>query len=186
MLEESSLDQLNSIELGLTDRLKDPEFRREWFRAELEEAVPASFHALRERRNQTQTALAEQMGTKQPAISRFEKSTEAVWEFEFLLRMAEALDARLRVVVEAAEDIISDYDAAPPESIPGASVLGKLTMVVSQSQLSPFDLQINTNIISAANPRIPDETDKHRASENRSASRVPVHQGQPIPFRLAG
>jgi len=102
MSEESTLRELSPIDLSVAGRLRrDPDFRREWFRAELEESVPASFKALRERRKMTQGELARAINTKQPAISRFEKSSEAVWEFQNLLRMAEAMNARLRVVIEA-------------------------------------------------------------------------------------
>jgi len=108
--EQFPLKELSDIDLQLVERLRDPDFRREWFRAELEDAVPAAFKALRERRGLNQTEFAKMIGTQQPAISRFEKSTEAVWEFAFLLRMAEAMDARLRVIVEAAEDVVSEYE----------------------------------------------------------------------------
>lgn len=102
--------ELSDIDLSLTDRLADREFRKEWFRAELEERVPEAYKALRERRDLTQAELARLVGTKQSGISRFEKSSDASWQFDFLLRMAEALDARLRLVVEASEDVLGGYD----------------------------------------------------------------------------
>ena len=108
--EEQSVRELSDIDLGLSERLLNPDFRREWFRAELEDSVPGQYRALRERRQITQTELARLIGTKQPSICRFEQSDEAKWEFEFLLRMAEALDARLRLVIEAAEDVLPEYD----------------------------------------------------------------------------
>lgn len=112
--EESSLRELRSINLKLPQRLRDDqEFRREWFRAELESSVPEAFRELRERRGMTQGDLAREMGTKQPAVSRFERSTSPTWEFDFLLRAAEALNGRLRVVIEAAEDVIVEYEDRP-------------------------------------------------------------------------
>lgn len=125
MSEESTLKELSAINLGIAERLLDPEFRREWFRAELEASVPEAFRELRERREMTQGALAVAIGTKQPAICRFEKSTDAVWEFAYLLKMAEAMDARLRVVVEASEDVIAEYEAMEAQAST-SSALDKL------------------------------------------------------------
>lgn len=103
------MDTLQSIDLNLTERLKDQEFRREWFHAELETAVPEAFRELRELRGLTQGQLARACNTQQSAVSRFERSSSPVWEFEFLLRLADALDARLRLVVEPSENVLSDY-----------------------------------------------------------------------------
>lgn len=135
---EQSVLELSDIDLNLEERLSDPEFRREWFRAELEDAVPEAYRNLRIRRGITQAELARRMGTKQPAICRFEQSDEAVWQFDFLLRLAEAMDARLRVIVEAAEDVLGEYeepilsegagsalaDIKPLEQQPATSALG--------------------------------------------------------------
>ena len=116
-MQDRSVRELSDIDFSLEGRLQNRTFRREWFRAELEDAVPASYKALRERRGLTQAALAELVGTKQSGISRFEQSSDAVWEFAFLLRMAESLDARLRVTVEAAEDVFGESeDAADTDS----------------------------------------------------------------------
>lgn len=99
---------LQSIDLDLAERLKgDDEFRREWFRAELEYGVPEQFRALREDRRLTQTKLAEKADMKQSAISRFEKSTDANWNFETLLKLAEAMDAQLQIRVVKSEDVIA-------------------------------------------------------------------------------
>lgn len=87
----------------------DPEFRREWFRAELEASVPDLFRDLREIRGLTQADLAEKSEMKQSAISRFEASTEASWKLETLLRLADALDSRLSISLEPAESVIAKY-----------------------------------------------------------------------------
>lgn len=180
MQEESNLDQLSLIDLSLTDRLQSQEFRREWFRAELEEDVPASFRALRERRGKTQSDLAADIGTKQPAISRFEKSTEAVWEFEFILRMAEALDARLRLVVEAAEDIIEEYDDRPEGKPVGAS--GLAGMAFTTSQRSPFDInQIAPR--GAIDAGRSNESGINRGIENRGLGGLSFYAGNSVPPR---
>jgi len=102
--------RLHSIDLRLAHRLKDREFRREWFRAELEDIVPEMFKKLREERGFTQSELAQKTGMKQSAISRFERDREARWNFETLLKLAEALDAQLTISVIRAEDVIARYE----------------------------------------------------------------------------
>lgn len=101
---------LRSIDLRLAERLKRKDFRREYFRAELEEDVPEQFRELRKRRALTQKQLAEIAEMKQSAVSRFERSTDANWELATLLRLADALDARLSVSLEAAEDVIREVE----------------------------------------------------------------------------
>lgn len=103
------LAKLQSIDLRVADKLEDRQFRLEWFRAELEESVPEQFRMLRERRDLTQGELASLSGMKQSAISRFEGSNTATWKLDTLLRLAEALDAQLSIVVEAAEDVIARH-----------------------------------------------------------------------------
>lgn len=118
---------LRSIDLSLGDRLKDAEYRREWFRAELESAVPDLFRDLREKRGFTQAELAAKADMKQSAVSRFEISSEATWNLETLLRLAEALDAQLSIHLEPAENVIARYakesagGAVPPRSVLEAS-----------------------------------------------------------------
>lgn len=116
--------KLNSIDLSLSERLKDREFRREWFRAELESSVPELFRELREARGLTQVDLAGLTEMKQSAISRFEASTDAVWKIETLLRIADALDAQLSISLEPSESVIQRYASdriggggGPPRSV---------------------------------------------------------------------
>lgn len=107
--QEMSLGKLSSIDLGLAERLRDRNFRREWFRAELEDQVPDKFRALREARELTQEELARLADMKQSAISRFEKSRDASWKLETLMKLAEALDAQLTISLTPAEDVLKKY-----------------------------------------------------------------------------
>lgn len=102
--------QLPSIDLSIAERLRDREFRRHWFRASLEADVPELFRDLREAREMTQSDLATEADMKQSSISRFEGSRDANWKFETLLRLAEALDAKLTIGLERAEDVIARYE----------------------------------------------------------------------------
>ena len=101
---------LHSIDLTLAQRLRDREFRHEWFRGALEDSVPEQFRDLREYRNYTQSELATLANMKQSAISRFEVQRIANWKFETLLRLADALDAQLVIKLERAEDVITRYE----------------------------------------------------------------------------
>jgi transcriptional regulator with XRE-family HTH domain len=65
---------------------------------------------LRKRRGLNQTEVAEQAGTKQPAISRAEQADYQNRKLETLRAIVEALDGRLRVIIEAAEDVLAEYD----------------------------------------------------------------------------
>ncbi|MBC9034311.1 XRE family transcriptional regulator [Sphingomonas sp. JC676] len=174
MQEQYSLERLSRIDLSIGDRLQDRDFRREWFRAELEEEVPALFRSLRERRQLTQSQLAMAMGTKQPAVSRFEKSSEAVWEFDFLLRLAEALDARLRLVVEAAEDVVDEYDWKLGDRA-AASALDTI-----KSGASSWEQVQTTNSLGAIQSRNWNGTDQYRAVKGNSFGRLPLHEGQSV------
>ena len=100
---------LRSIDLRVADRLKDREFRRQWFRAMLEDNVPEQFRDLREARDMTQSELADAADMKQSAISRFEGQRVANWNFETLLKLADALDAQLEISITRAEDVIARY-----------------------------------------------------------------------------
>jgi transcriptional regulator with XRE-family HTH domain len=104
------LATFSSIDLRIAERLKDREFRRHWFRAILENNVPEQFRDLREARNMTQTELAVAADMKQSAISRFESQRVANWKLETLLKMADALDAQLEILVIPAEQIIARHE----------------------------------------------------------------------------
>lgn len=123
--------KLNSIDLTLGHRLRDREFRREWFRAELEAAVPELFRDLRELRGLTQAELADLVEMKQSAVSRFESSSEASWKLETLLRLADALDARLSISLEPSESVVNRY---ANEKVADSSTQPKSVLDASESE----------------------------------------------------
>jgi transcriptional regulator with XRE-family HTH domain len=108
-------------DLGIAEELKDKEFRNQFFRTEREIDIPAQIKALRKFRRMTQKKLAESAGTKQSAVSRLEKSQEANWELETLVKLAEALDSRLSVVIEPYEAIVGRYVTAAETQAPSAA-----------------------------------------------------------------
>jgi transcriptional regulator with XRE-family HTH domain len=102
---------LPSIKLDVSQRLKDREFRRNFFLAESSAKIAEQIIRLRKRRGLTQAQVAETAGTKQPAVSRAERADYQNWSFSTLRALANALDARLRVTIEAAEDVLWEYRA---------------------------------------------------------------------------
>jgi transcriptional regulator with XRE-family HTH domain len=102
---------LPSIDLNVSEKLKrDPEFRQRFFVAESSAQIARHLIALRKRRGLSQAQLAEKLGTQQPAISRVESADYRNWSYNTLRKAAEALDARLRVILEPAEDVFKEYE----------------------------------------------------------------------------
>lgn len=101
--------ELPSIKLGLYDELADPEFRRKFFVAESSAEIARQLVRLRNRRGLSQQELAERVETKQPAISRVESAGYRGWSLSNLQKIADAQDARLRVLIEPWEDVRDEY-----------------------------------------------------------------------------
>jgi transcriptional regulator with XRE-family HTH domain len=96
-------------DLGIAQELRDKEFRDQFFRTERELDIPAQLKALRKMRGLNQDELAQMIGTKQSGISRLERSSHGHWNLESLVKISEALDARLAVVIEPYEVVIARY-----------------------------------------------------------------------------
>ncbi len=105
----------HTIDLELAEQLKDREFREQFFLAEASADIAAQIISLRKRRGKSQSDVAKAIGTGQPAISRVEQADYQNWSFRILRLIAGALDARLRVIIEPAEDVLSEYDQSPSD-----------------------------------------------------------------------
>jgi transcriptional regulator with XRE-family HTH domain len=102
---------LPTIDLDIAARLKsDPKFRQAYFLAESSGMIARQLIGLRKRRGKSQEEIAKQLETRQPAISRVESADYRNWSFNTLRRLAEAMDARLRVIIEPSEDILGEYE----------------------------------------------------------------------------
>ena len=124
-------------DLGIAEELSNKEFRDQFFRSEREIDIPAQIKSLRKFRGLTQAQLAEKAGTKQSAISRIERSEETNWETETLVKIAEALDARLSLVFEPYELVAAQYrntahSAAPSAATRGVDQPGKTDQSIEQ------------------------------------------------------
>ena len=108
-MREQPPSQLYSIDLGIAEELRDEEFRNQFFRAEREIDIPYQLKALRKARDLNQAELAEKSGMKQSAVSRIENTNDGKFNLETLVRLAEAMDARLAVIIEPYEAVIARY-----------------------------------------------------------------------------
>lgn len=104
------MDSKKLIRLNLAEKLKKKAYRLAFFRARAQDDTAANIRALREKRELSQIKLAELSGMKQSAISRIEQAEYSSWTYKTLQRVAEALDARLVVIFEPAEDVIARYE----------------------------------------------------------------------------
>jgi transcriptional regulator with XRE-family HTH domain len=103
------------IDLNLAQKLQNREYRQKFFLAEASAHIAEQLIALRKRLNLDQTQLAEMIGTHQPAISRVEKADYQNWSFNTLRKIADAQDARIRVSIRPAEDILKEYETEAGE-----------------------------------------------------------------------
>ncbi len=102
---------ISPIKLNIAKRLReDKKYRERFFRGQTQDEIAMGIRSLREKRKKRQIDLAQESGMKQSAISRIEQADYSGWSFGTLLRVADALDARLRVTLEPAEIVIERYE----------------------------------------------------------------------------
>ena len=88
----------------------DEDFWKDWLNSP-EIDVAEAIIRLRRLREMTQAELAEKVGTKQPAIARIERGKANVG-IETLKRIAEALDAAVRLDIEPWEVVCKEFPSA--------------------------------------------------------------------------
>lgn len=99
------------IRLGLKERLKNPRARARFLSVLAQDEIADQIRQLRVKRGfSTQTAFAKKAQMQQSAVSRIEQSEYSGWTFRTLLKVAVALDARLRVSFEPIEHLLSKAD----------------------------------------------------------------------------
>ncbi|HVP90002.1 MAG TPA: helix-turn-helix transcriptional regulator [Terriglobales bacterium] len=108
---------ISSIRLNVLKKLKeDRGYRQRFFRGQAADEIAISIRSLREKRKKRQADLAKKAGMKQSAISRIEQADYFGWSFRTLFRVADALDARLRIIFEPTETVIADYEKREKET----------------------------------------------------------------------
>jgi predicted XRE-type DNA-binding protein len=84
-----------SFDKYVAEQMEEPSFRAEYEALEEEFAFIRQLIELRRQKGLAQAELAEQVGTRQPSISRLEHGQ--LGSFEFLRRVAEVLDAQVEI-----------------------------------------------------------------------------------------
>ena len=119
------MNDKSSISINLPKKLRNREYRQRYFLAEASARIAEQLISLRRKRQLNQKQVADLINTKQPAISRAERADYHNWSFNTLRAIADALDARISVSIQPAEDILHEYDvgvnAAYPELIGDAA-----------------------------------------------------------------
>ncbi len=110
---------ITSIKLNIAEKLKEPSYRSSFFQRTAQDEIAMQIRNLREKRVLRQVALAEKAHMKQSAISRIEQADYEGWTFKTLFRIADALDARLRVVFEPLEDVMAMYQQEAAHELEG-------------------------------------------------------------------
>jgi transcriptional regulator with XRE-family HTH domain len=108
-------DNLTSIDLNLREKLQDRAYRTKFFRALAQDEIASQIRELRGLRSFRQVDLAKAANMKQSAVSRIEQADYSSWNFMTLLRVAEALDARVRIIFQISEDAIKEFVALGEE-----------------------------------------------------------------------
>jgi len=144
------MDFIPSIELNLSEKLRNRNYRRDFFEIEASAQIAGQLIELRKLRQMSQAALAEKIGTKQAGISRVESADYGNWNFNTLRKIAEALDARLRVMIEPSEAVLREYEEyetkIPTFHIPDTGDLTK-----QRDSLSVADHKISRSVTDEAN-----------------------------------
>jgi transcriptional regulator with XRE-family HTH domain len=103
-----------NFDLYLEEQLKDPVFAERFVRAGEAWDVALQIVALREKAGLSQKDLARKLKTSQQQISRLESTSYEGHSLSMLRRVAKALHARVRVVLETDEAGKADALAEDP------------------------------------------------------------------------
>ncbi|MHB1933653.1 MAG: helix-turn-helix domain-containing protein [Leptospirillum sp.] len=128
----------------IAKKLRDKEYRHNFFSGRLMDEIALSIRDLREQRKMTQDELAIATGMRQGTISRTEQATYGRWGIPTLLRLAKGLDARLIVALVPMEKIIAAYETEPHttgnnQEIPSDFILSiKIQSTASNDQTFPL------------------------------------------------
>ena len=104
------MSYLSKVSFGLAEQLKDRAFRSRFFRTLAQDSIASQLRYLRELRGMRQADLAKAADTQQSVISRLEKSDYAGWGFNTLMKLGDALDARVTVSIEPAEEAVAKFE----------------------------------------------------------------------------
>jgi len=90
-----------TLEEHIAENMKDTKFKKAWHDLDTEFELLESFIKAREKAGITQAELAKRIGTKQPALSRLETGRFTKATLETLKKIANALDMKLIIKMQA-------------------------------------------------------------------------------------
>lgn len=136
--------RITPIKLKLGEKFKnDKKYFHEFFRERAKEEIALQIRSLRKRRELRQFDFAKKVGMGQSAVSRIEQADYAAWTFKTLIRVAETLDARVRIVFEPMESIVEQYLEKDQEENEKDQEENLPIQMRSTSADFTFDLDIN-------------------------------------------
>jgi len=109
------MDYVTDFELEISKKLKEKRFRDYFFQAESRHEIARQIRQLRQKRGMRQADLAKESGMPQSSVSRIEQADYSGWTYKTLCKVASALDARLRFVLDDAESVIREYERKEKE-----------------------------------------------------------------------
>lgn len=101
----------------LKKEFEDKGYREAYAEDFLGASIATQLVVLREQRGLTQEELAQQIGTHQPSVSRFENVNRAAWNISSLKKIATALGVRLKVSFETFGSLIDETKTFSRESL---------------------------------------------------------------------
>ena len=110
------MKRLKSIDLNLFEKLQDKEFRDAFFEQEFLDNNAIDIRALRKFRKLRQVDVAAATGMQQSAVSRIEQAEYSNWNCKTLLRLAQALDAKLTISWHPVEVTVENYKTTEPDN----------------------------------------------------------------------
>jgi transcriptional regulator with XRE-family HTH domain len=148
---------LTSINFGLDETLHDPVQRQEFFKSIAQDEIASQIRSLRKERGMNQTALAKAADMKQSAVSRIEQAEYSSWSLTTLFRVAAALNARWRLILEPCEIAVKEYTGLEmPAAVPSQSYNAlrafSATAEDRAQPISAYSAALSENSITLRNP----------------------------------
>jgi transcriptional regulator with XRE-family HTH domain len=137
--------QRKPVKLNLSSRLRvDEKFRHQYFRIRVQNEIASQIRSLRENLGLRQIDLAKRSKMLQSAVSRIEQADYSSWTLKTILRVAEALGARIKLTFEPVEIAIAEYERQ--EALQESSNRADIALTVFPSWRSNlFPIEIPTN-----------------------------------------
>ena len=152
---------LKSINLKIAEKLKDKEYRDQFFESWTHDEIATQLRNLRNRRDLRQVDVAATTGMKQSAISRLEQAEYSRWGFPTLLRIAQGYAEILNFqAFNQTLDRIDRLDLQEINEQAKLSILTKYAYLKGESYLNSKDekgVNDQLSILKNALPNIQDE-----------------------------